>query len=145
MFLFDSGTDAIFTSGSYGGPQAIFDTAGVTSATADVEDTWTEVGWERMAASDPDVIFFVDYPGQSHEEKVAVLKANPASRDLAAVREERFVNLPLRHVGLRTAQHRRGRVGPAGRRALRPRPRLGHRLDLDITTLTNLPGNDWAR
>lgn len=145
VFLFDSGTDAIFTSGSYGGPQAIFDTAGVTSATADVEDTWTEVGWERMAASDPDVIFFVDYPGQSYEEKVAVLKANPASRDLTAVREERFVNLPYAMwvsgpLNIDAAEWVRQAVEHFGLA-----PDSGIASDLDITTLTNLPGNDWAR
>ena len=60
----------------------------------DAADTWTTVSWERVAASRPDYIAFVDYPGQSFEQKVAVLRANPATRDLPAVREERFLDLP---------------------------------------------------
>lgn len=142
-FLFDSGTDAIFTSGSYGGPQAIFDTAGVTNATAEVDDTWTEVGWETLAASDPDIIFFVDYPGQSYEDKVAVLQANPASRGLEAVQEERFVNLPYAMwvsgpLNIDAAEWVRTAVEHFGLA-----PESGIEPTLDITGLSELPGNDW--
>ncbi|GAB3252048.1 ABC transporter substrate-binding protein [Kineosporia babensis] len=143
-FLFDSGTDAIFTSGSFGGPQAIFDTAGVTNATADVEDTWTEVGWERLAAANPDVIYFVEYPGQSYEEKVAVLKANPASRNLDAVKEERFVNLPYAlwvssPLNIDAAEWVRRSMEHFGLV-----PESGIETSLDVTQLSNLPGNAWA-
>lgn len=143
-FLFDSGTDAIFTSGAFGGPQAIFDSAQVTSATADVEDTWTEVGWERLAASDPDMIFFVDYPGQSYEEKVAVLEANPASRNLTAVKERRYVNLPYAMwvsgpLNIDAAEWVRHAVEHFGLA-----PESGIEPTLDITQLAELPGNDWV-
>lgn len=142
-FLFDSGTDAIFTSGSFGGPQAILDTAGVTNATADVEDTWTEVGWERFAASKPDIIYFVDYPGQSYEEKVKVLKANPASRDLPAVKENRFVNLPYAMwvsgpLNIDAAEWVRRSLEHFGLA-----PESGIEPALDIAELTNLTGNEW--
>ncbi|WP_033341477.1 ABC transporter substrate-binding protein [Catenuloplanes japonicus] len=144
-FLFDSGTDAIFTSGSFGGPQAIFDAAGVTNATADVEDTWTEVGWERLAASDPDVIFFVDYPGQSFQQKVDTLKANPASRNLAAVKEERFVNLPYAMwvsgpLNIDSAEWVRKAIEHYG---LAPATQITP--ELDVTKLSDLPGNAWLR
>ncbi len=144
-FLFDSGNDAIFTSGSFGGPQAIFDTAGVTNATADVEDTWTEVGWERMAAAKPDIIYFVDYPGQSYEEKVALLKANPASRDLPAVKENRIVNLPYAlwvssPLNIDAAEWVRRSVEHFGLV-----PESGIQTQLDITQLSELPGNEWVQ
>lgn len=144
-FLFDSGTDAIFTSGSFGAPQAIFDTAGVTNATADVEDTWTEVGWERFAAAKPDVIYFVDYPGQSYAEKVKVLKSNPASRDLPAVKENRFVNLPYAMfvsgpLNIDAAEWVRRSLEHFGLA-----PDSGIDPSLDITKLTNLTGNEWIR
>ena len=38
---------------------------------------------------------FVDYEGQSFEDKVKVLESNPATRDLPAVKEKRFLNLPI--------------------------------------------------
>lgn len=94
VFLFDSGTDAPFSSGSFGGPQGIIEAAGARNATEDVDDTWTTVSWERVVASQPDFIAMVDYPGQTFAEKVRVLQSNPATRDLEAVREERFLNLP---------------------------------------------------
>lgn len=94
VFVFDSGQKAVFTSGAFGAPQAIIEAAGGQNATADVEDTWVEVSWEQLASSRPDAFVFVDYPGQTFEQKVAVLRANPATRDLPAVREGRFLNLP---------------------------------------------------
>ena len=95
VFLFDSGTKQIFTSGSFGAPQAIIEAAGAKNATADVKDTWTEVSWEQLVSSDPDFFAFVDYDGQTFEDKVKVLKSNPATKDLPAVKEERFLNLPI--------------------------------------------------
>ena len=68
--------------------------AGGTNATADIEDTWTNVNWERLATANPDVIALVEYPGQSYQEKIDALKSHPATKDLTAVKEERFVNLP---------------------------------------------------
>jgi len=94
LFVFDSGEKAIFTSGAYGAPQAIIEAAGGRNAVDDLKDTWTEVSWERLAAARPDAFLFVDYPGQTYAQKVAILKAHPATRDLAAVKEERFLNLP---------------------------------------------------
>lgn len=94
VLVFDSGQSAVFTSGSFGAPQAIIEAGGGVNAMADVDDTWTEVSWERVATSRPDAVVFVDYPGQSFEQKVAVLRANPATRDLPAVRQGRFLNLP---------------------------------------------------
>ena len=94
VFLFDSASDTVFTSGSYGAPNAIIEAAGGTNAAADVEDTWTTVNWERLATANPDVIALVEYPGQSYQEKIDVLKSNALTKDLAAVKEERFINLP---------------------------------------------------
>ncbi|MCR8898917.1 ABC transporter substrate-binding protein [Gordonia sp. GONU] len=94
VFVFDSVSDTIFSSGAFGGPQGIIDAAGARNATEDVKDTWTAVSWERITTADPDLIVFVDYPGQSVEQKIEALRANPAGRNLKAVRENRFVNLP---------------------------------------------------
>lgn len=93
-FVFDSAKDTIFTSGKFGGPQAIIEAAGGKNATDDVNDTWTTVGWEKIASAQPDVIAFVDYPSQTFEEKVKILESNPATKNLEAVKQKRFVNLP---------------------------------------------------
>lgn len=94
VFLFDSGGKSVLSSGSFGGPQAIIDAAGAHNALADVSDTWVPVSWERIVAAQPDLIAFVDYPGQTFKEKVSLLRSNPSTRDLPAVQEGRFLNLP---------------------------------------------------
>src|SRR5699024_4700058 len=93
VFVFDSGTDAIFTSGKFGGPQAIIEAAGGRNQTEDLEDTWVQVGWETLANDAPDAFVFVDYDGQTLAEKSEVLKNHPVTRDLPAVKENRFINL----------------------------------------------------
>ncbi len=142
-FLFDSASDTIFSSGSYGAPQAMMESAGVTNALSDVSDTWTKVSWERLAAADPDIIFFVDYPSQSFDEKVAALKANPASQNLTAVKQERFVNLPY-------AMWTSGPLNIDGAEYIRKalehyglQPATDIAPGLDIKKLADLPGNAW--
>lgn len=94
IFLFDSGTKAVYSSGRLGAPQAILDAAGGTNALADLQDTWTEVSWERVITSKPDAFLFVDYPPQTFAQKIKVLESRAGVRELPAVREKRFLNLP---------------------------------------------------
>lgn len=94
VFVFDSAKDTIFTSGFFGAPNAIIEKAGGTNATADVQDTWTTVSWEKLATAKPDVFVFVDYPGQTYQEKVDILKSHSVTKDFPAIKEKRFVNLP---------------------------------------------------
>lgn len=140
-FLFDSGSDTIFTSGRFGAPQAIIEAAGATNATADVEDTWTKVGWEKLASADPDVIVFVDYPGQSLEEKIAVLESNPVSKNLKAVKEHRYINLPYAMwtpgpLSIDAAEHMRKALEHFG---LEPESKLSPQLSLP----ESLPGQQY--
>jgi iron complex transport system substrate-binding protein len=142
IFLFDSGTDTIFSSGSYGGPQGIIDAAGARNATEDVADTWTTVSWERLATADPDLIAFVDYPGQTVDEKIAALKDHPASKDLAAVRENRFINLPYAMwvsspLNIDSAETLRAVLEDHGLA-----PQSDVEPSLDVSQL-RLGGNDW--
>lgn len=142
VFVFDSGTDTIFSSGVFGGPQGVIDAAGARNATEDIQDTWTTVSWERIATADPDLIVFVDYPGQSVEEKIEVLRSNPASRNLKAVRENRFINLPYAMwvsspLNIDAAETLRSVLEKHG---LVPQSDITPRLD--VASL-NLAGNDW--
>lgn len=95
VFLFDRGTSDVYSSGAYGAPQAIIEAAGARNALGDLEESWTSVSWERVVAARPDFIAFVDYGAQSFEDKVEVLRTNPATRDLPAVVAGRFLNLPF--------------------------------------------------
>ncbi|WP_240630826.1 ABC transporter substrate-binding protein [Mycolicibacterium sp. GF69] len=144
VFVFDSGTDTVFSSGAFGGPQGIIDAAGARNATEDVQDTWTTVSWERITTADPDLIVFVDYPGQTVEQKVAALRSNPASRNLTAVRESRFINLPYAMwvsspLNIDSAEILRSVLEKHGLA-----PRSGITPTLDVTQL-GLAGNDWLK
>src|SRR5699024_5121021 len=94
VFLFDSGTKDVLSSGSFGAPQAIIEAAGGRNALEDVDDTWTSVSWERLATAKPDFIVFNDYGEQTFQEKAEVLRNNPATKNLPAVQQERFLNIP---------------------------------------------------
>lgn len=94
IFLFDSGDKTIYSSGRFGAPQAIITAGGGRNALEDLADTWTEVSWERLAAAEPDAVLFVDYPPQTFAQKKQILQGHPATRNLPAVRQERFLNLP---------------------------------------------------
>ncbi|MFT3875475.1 MAG: ABC transporter substrate-binding protein [Propioniciclava sp.] len=94
VLLFDSGSKNVFTSGNKGAPQAIIEAAGAANVMGDVDDTWTSVSWERVAGANPDAIVFVDYGTQTFAEKVALLESNPATKDLDAVKQKRYLNLP---------------------------------------------------
>ncbi|GAB2556400.1 ABC transporter substrate-binding protein [Nocardia heshunensis] len=94
VFVFDSASDTIMSSGKFGAPQAILEAAGAWNALDDVDDTWTAVSWERVAAADPDAIVFVDYPPQTFQQKVDLLRGKPGIQNLRAVTEGRFLNLP---------------------------------------------------
>lgn len=142
IFVFDSGTDTVFSSGAFGGPQGIIDAAGARNATEDVQDTWTTVSWERITTADPDVIVFVDYPGQTVEEKIAALRSNPASRNLKAVRESRFINLPY---AMWVSSPLNIDAAEILRSVLEKHhlvPQSGIKPTLDATRL-NLAGNNW--
>lgn len=97
IFLFDSGAKTIYSSGRLGAPQAIIDAAGGQNALADLKDTWTEVSWEQLIEAKPDAFVFVDYPPQTFEEKVALLEHRAGVKDLPAVKEGRYLNLPYAH------------------------------------------------
>ncbi|GAA1287354.1 ABC transporter substrate-binding protein [Saccharothrix xinjiangensis] len=132
VFLFDRGTADVYSSGAYGAPQAIIGAAGARNALGDLRESWTSVSWERVVAAKPDFIAFVDYGRQSFEDKVAVLRGNPATRDLPAVVEGRFLNLPFAMwtsspLNVDAAEHLRTALEA---RDLLPRSEVRARLDL---------------
>lgn len=94
VFLFDSGSKTIYSSGSLGAPQAIIDAAGGRNALASLKDTWTEVSWEQLVQAKPDAFVFVDYPPQTFAQKVELLERRAGVKDLPAVKERRYLNLP---------------------------------------------------
>ncbi|RRS01397.1 ABC transporter substrate-binding protein [Glycomyces terrestris] len=90
VFLYDSGTDQPYTAGNQVPPNDIFTKAGAVNVFADLDERWTQVGWESVVESQPDVIAILDYQDQPAEEKIEFLKTNPNTKDLPAVVNDRF-------------------------------------------------------
>lgn len=143
-FLFDSGTDTPITSGSFGGPQAILEAAGARNAMEDLEDTWTTTGWEQVAAAAPDVFVFVDYAPQTLADKIEVLRTNPATRDLPAVKENRFINLPYMFWTSGPQNIDAAEIVRKGLEHFELVPRSEIEPELSITEL-GVDGNEWAQ
>lgn len=90
-----SGEDTPYVGAGIGAPQMMLDAAGLTNVAADVDATWSPLGWEAIAAADPDVIVLVDATWNTAADKIAALEADPALAQLTAVREQRYAIVPF--------------------------------------------------
>lgn len=90
VFVYDSGTDQPFTSGKYASPNDIIAAAGGRNVLDTVEKDFTTVGWEPVAAADPEVIIIIDYADQPAADKQAFLESFPALRSEPAVQQDRY-------------------------------------------------------
>ncbi|WP_454051687.1 putative F420-0 ABC transporter substrate-binding protein [Cellulomonas sp. Marseille-Q8402] len=103
---YSSGSDTPYVGAGIGAPQMMLDAAGLTNIFADVHDTWTSAGWEQVVAADPDVIVLVDAAWNTADSKIALLEGNPATSQLTAVREHRYLTVPFpaAEAGVRNAE-----------------------------------------
>lgn len=92
---YSSGEDAPYVGAGSGAPQLVLESAGLTNVVADIDETWTTLSWEALAASAPEVIVLVDAPWHTAESKIERLRSNPATAQLEAVQQERFVTVPF--------------------------------------------------
>ena len=92
---YSSGTDTPYVGGGIGAPQMMLDTLGLTNIAANVNDTWTSLGWEAIVNSDPDVIVLVDASWNTAESKIEALEGNPATSGLFAVQNGRYLRIPF--------------------------------------------------
>lgn len=90
VFLYDSGTDKPFTAASQVPPTDIIEFAGGVNVFADVDARWTEVSWEAVVESAPEVIIILEYRDAPAQEKIDFLKNNPATASLPAVAGDNF-------------------------------------------------------
>lgn len=93
VFVYDSGEDKPFTAGRFAIPTALIEAAGGTNIMDDVQTSWTEIGWEPVIERNPDVVVIVNYGDVTAAQKIAFMKANPAFKDIPAVKNDRFVVL----------------------------------------------------
>ncbi|MDT9684243.1 ABC transporter substrate-binding protein [Streptomyces sp. TRM76323] len=106
VFVYDSGDKAPFTAGGRSLGTEVIRLAGGTNVFADLDDVFGDVSWEQVVERKPEVIAIYDYAGAgSVERKKEFLLSQPALKDVPAIRNKRFVVLPLTAtlVGVRSA------------------------------------------
>lgn len=95
VFVYDSGEDSAFTSGGEGIGDEIVSLAGGTNVFADLKATFGDVSWEKVIERKPEVVLIYDYGGTTVESKKQRLLNDPALAQVPAIRNQRFVVLPL--------------------------------------------------
>ncbi|WP_030868709.1 ABC transporter substrate-binding protein [Streptomyces sp. NRRL F-2747] len=95
VFVYDSGEGTAFTSGGGGIGNEIVSLAGGTNTFADLKDTFGDVSWEKVIERRPEVVLIYDYGGTTVEAKKQRLLNDPALAEVPAIKNKRFVVLPL--------------------------------------------------
>ncbi|MFD7914528.1 ABC transporter substrate-binding protein [Streptomyces sp. NPDC059752] len=95
LFVYDSGDKTAFTAGGKGIGNEMIKRAGGANLFSDVDKAFADVSFEQVAERAPEVVVIYDYGDQSVEDKKKFLLANPALKDVPAIKNERFAVLPL--------------------------------------------------
>ncbi|MBK0421731.1 ABC transporter substrate-binding protein [Leucobacter sp. CSA2] len=98
MWFYSTYNGAPFAAGPGGLPQHVTELVGAENVFADAKTKWPETSWDEVAARNPDVIVLADLtrgkPGDSAKEKIELLKKDPVTSKLEAVKHDRFVIVP---------------------------------------------------
>ena len=94
VLVYDSGEKDLFTA-AQNFTNELVHLAGGVNIFGDIEAGWTTVSKEDAVDRNPDVVVVVDYGETSAAAKIEFLKNDPALKETAAVKNERFVILPL--------------------------------------------------
>lgn len=97
MYWF-ANSESPYLAGCCGAPGLISTTLGLENAFDDTTQEWPQISWEVVAERDPDVIVVGDLTRKSQtaetaEAKIAYLESNAVTREMAAVREKRFIDI----------------------------------------------------
>lgn len=95
VFVYDSGEKTAFTAGGAGIGNEMIKLAGGTNLFGDLPKSFGDVSFEQVAERAPDVIVIYDYGDEPLEGKKRFLLANPALKDVPAIKNRRFAVLPL--------------------------------------------------
>ncbi|MER6997983.1 ABC transporter substrate-binding protein [Streptomyces sp. NPDC000410] len=96
VFVYDSGDKSAFTAGGKSLGTEIIRLSGGRNVFADLDDVFGDVSWEQVVERKPEVIAIYDYAGAgSVEDKKKFLLSQAALADVPAIRNKRFVVLPL--------------------------------------------------
>ncbi|WP_121749949.1 ABC transporter substrate-binding protein [Streptomyces sp. E2N166] len=87
-----------YMAGCCGAPGIITDALGAKNVFDDSTQEWPQINWETVADRDPDVLVIGDLTrksqtAESAAKKIAFLESNPATKNMQAVKEKRYVLL----------------------------------------------------
>ncbi len=94
VLVFDSGEKDVFTAGQ-NFMNELVTIAGGQNIFGDVESGWTTVSKEDAVDRNPEVVVIINYGETTAEQKINFLKNDPALKEMEAVKNDRFVILPL--------------------------------------------------
>ncbi|TDU79531.1 ABC transporter substrate-binding protein [Streptomyces sp. KS 21] len=99
VYLYSVFNGMPYVAGRTGLPSEMSRIVGAKNAFDDVDEDWPEVSWEEIARRDPDFIVIGDLsergrPGDSAAEKRAAMTRHPVVSKLAAVRENKILEVP---------------------------------------------------
>ena len=102
---YSSGTDTPYVGAGIGAPELVLETIGLDNIAGDIDDTWSPFAWEAVVDANPDVIVLVDATWNTAASKIELLESNPATRNLDAVKNSRYLYIPFAagEAGVRTA------------------------------------------
>ena len=102
---YSSGTDTPYVGAGTGAPELVLETLGLKNIAGGIDDTWSPFAWEAVVDANPDVIVLVDATWNTAESKIALLESNPATKNLDAVKNSRYLFIPFAagEAGVRTA------------------------------------------
>ena len=101
---YSSGTDTPYVGAGIGAPQLVLETLELDNVAGEVDATWAPFTWESVVDADPYFIVLVDATWNTAASKVASLEANPATANLSAVVNGRYLVVPFAasEAGVRT-------------------------------------------
>lgn len=98
VFAYDSGREAPLVVAGGGLGNDIITKAGGENIFADLKGNYATASWESILDGDPEVILIVDYGSEGYEEKIDFLRKNEFTRELEAVKNNRFVVVSLAEI-----------------------------------------------
>lgn len=98
VFAYDSGRGAPFVVAGTGLGNDIIAKAGGKNIFEDIQGNYATVSWESILERDPEVVVIVDYGNNEAQEKIDFLKGNEFTKELEAVKENKFVVVSLAEI-----------------------------------------------
>lgn len=95
VLAYDSGREAPFIVAGGGLGNDIISKAGGENIFSELPGNYGTVSWETIIERDPEIILIINYGREGYEEKIRFFKENDFTRELGAVKNDRFVVVNL--------------------------------------------------